>query len=248
MKQASLLLTAAMACSLLWAQGAAAEALLIDGFTSTAVPPDDWIRNQNGPFTNMARYDSGALGVPGGWRAVLATNQSVGRTTVAVDEGDLTIGNLNNALGPVTLEYGVSGADSVNGPRTLLDLNYSLTGPSGDGFGFGIDWYVSEYQDLLTITICSGLSLATGLYGATAVWIGLTPGSGSGTTTADFSRFTNYAAVDWDNVDYIGITLLPRANADYSICSVYAHAPEPSSLVLLGLGCLTAGLRRRRRA
>lgn len=247
MKQARPLLTA-VACSLLWAHGAAAEVLLIDGFTHTAVLPDDWIKNQNGPFINIARYDSGALGAPGNWRAVLATNLSAGRTTVAVDAGDLTIGNLNNALGPVTLEYGVSGADSVNGPRTLLDLNYSLIGPSGDGFGFGIDWYVSEYQDALTITICSGLSLATGLYGATAFWNGLTPGSGSGATAVDFSRFTNYAAVDWDNVDYIGITLLPRANADYSVSSLYARAPEPSSLVLLGLGCLTAGLRRRRRA
>lgn len=145
MKRSRLLLAAVTACSLLWARSAAADTFLLDNFSSSAVPSESWIRNQNGPFANVARYDSGALEAPGGWRSVVATNLSAGRTTVAVDAGDLTIGNLNNALGPVTLEYGVSGADRVNGPRTLLDLDYSLTGPRGDGYGFGIDWYVSEY-------------------------------------------------------------------------------------------------------
>lgn len=248
MKRARLLLTAATACSLLWARGAAADTFLIDHFAGSALPAESWIRNQDGPFTDVARYDSGALEAPGGWRAVVATNLSAGRTTVAVDAGDLTIGNLNDARGPVTLEYGVAGADPVTGPRTLLDLDYPLTGPRGDGYGIGIGWYVSEYQDPLIITICSGLSLATGLYEGTAVWSGLTPGNGSGVTAVDFASFANYAAVDWDNVDYIGIGLTPRANADYTIRSVYAQAPEPSSLVLFGLGCLTVALRRRRRA
>ncbi|PPD50283.1 MAG: hypothetical protein CTY16_01995 [Methylobacter sp.] len=176
----------------------------------------------------------------GGFRK-LDIQSTNGFTTIAANTspnfGSLTVSNNTNVISTTSVLWnanngsfgGLGGVDLTDGgASTALLLGISSIDVGLVTIKFDIKDTLAQGGDIATLTL-SGLNV--------------------GLQTFLFSSFTNYAAVDFTKIQRIQMTIFAGISSDLALDLVETNRelPEPSSLVLMGLGLAGLSCFRKRK-
>jgi hypothetical protein len=216
------------------------SAFIIDHFTNATAAGTAGFSIGSGTQSVYENPGPSANGPLGGWRVFTGTYGAPGGGFLQMQVAPFFAGGallMTNAgiTATETIEYGRS---AVAG---YFQLNADLTGGAGYS-NLLLDWLnTNSSATAESITVSSGVGTAGFATSTLNTMTLANPG-------VQVIPFSNWAGIDWTDVDYIGLTINANRNENYQLGQI-STVPEPSSLALLGLCAAAAGgMSRRRRS